>query len=78
MWIGGVNPNFCSVLTCNEKEYGFDGASFERIQNFEWKKLLEKNKDWTFSGSNFNNNPNDPIYWNFINGYQLLFYYRNS
>lgn len=70
--------HFCSVITCNEKEYGFDGASFERIQNFEWKKLLEKNKNWTFSGSNFNNEPNNPIYWNFINSYQLLFYYRNS
>jgi hypothetical protein len=69
--------HFCSTLTCNNKEYGFDGASLSRMSEFNWKKLISKNKEWTFKGSVWDNTI-IPITWNFRNGYQMLFYYRSK
>jgi hypothetical protein len=66
--------HFCSTLTCNKSEYGFDGASFSRLSKFKWKNLINTDKKWTFTGSLFDNKK--PIEWNFREGYQLLFYYR--
>ena len=60
--------HFCCVLTCGGKEYGFDGESFHRMSLFDWKNLINKDKDWTFKGSS--------LTWNFRNGYQQLYYYR--
>ena len=72
--------HFCAVLTCNNVEYGYDGASFSRITPFKWKDLLNKNKKWTYNGSVFVDENGKPtsskIYWNFKKAYQLLFYYR--
>jgi len=67
--------HFCCVLTYNKKEYGFDGASFKRLSPFYWKKLINKNRDFTFKGSYWGGTK-EPIYWNFKNGYQELYYYR--
>jgi hypothetical protein len=61
--------HFASTLTCNKKPFGFDGISFGRLNAFSWKKLINVNKNWTFEGSDTE--------WNFRNGYQLLYYYRN-
>ena len=61
--------HFCSLLTCNGKEYGFDGASFSRLSEFSWKSLINEDQDWTFAGS-------EDMLWNFMKGYKLLFYYR--
>jgi len=61
--------HFCAVLTCNGKEMGFDGASYSRMTPFAWKKLINKNKDWTFK-ADYN------LKWNFRNAYQMMFYYR--
>jgi len=61
--------HFASALTCNKKQFGFDGISFSRLNPFSWKKLINTNKNWTFSGSDTE--------WNFRNAYQILFYYRN-
>ena len=60
--------HFCSLLTCNKKEYSFDGASFNRLNLMNWKKLINSNKTWNFKGHD--------LKWNFRNSYQLLFYYR--
>lgn len=72
--------HFCCVCDVNGKEYGFDGASFKRLNPFEWRKLLNKNKTWTFEGSNWEGGKEDgkSILWNFMNGYQILFYYRTK
>ena len=70
--------HFCSVLTCNGAQFGYDGASFSRMSKFNWKHLINTNKQWTFEGSDWNNVRGDPIWWNFRNGYQILFYYRTS
>ena len=60
--------HFCSLLTCNKKEFSFDGASFTRLSPMNWKKLINSNKIWQFEGHN--------LKWDFTNSYQLLFYYR--
>mgnify|MGYP000026496579 CR=1 FL=1 len=72
--------HFCCVCDVNGKEYGFDGVSFKRLNPFEWRKLLNKDKTWTFEGSNWVGGKEDgnSILWNFMNGYQILFYYRTK
>ena len=70
--------HFCSVLTCNGAQFGYDGASLSRMSKFNWKHLINTNEQWTFEGSDWNNVRGDPIWWNFRNGYQILFYYRTS
>ena len=62
--------HFACCLTCNKKEYGFDGESFSRISRFKWKhNILNKNKDWKFKTPY-------PTVFNFKKGLQYLFYYR--
>lgn len=68
--------HFCSLLTINKKEFGFDGVSYRRLSKFKWNHLLNKNQDWSFEGS-FWKNTRKHIKWNFKNGYQLLIYYRH-
>jgi hypothetical protein len=69
------NKHFCSLLTYDNKQWGFDGVSYRKLSKFEWKKIINKDKNWTFKGSYWRDTK-DPIIWNFKNGYQLLFYYR--
>ena len=69
--------HFCSTLTCGKRGMGFDGESFGRVANFDWKPLINKDREWTFDGSVWQGTK-DQIKWNFRNGYQLLFYYRSS
>jgi hypothetical protein len=73
-----TGEHFASVLTCNGEEKGFDGASLSRVSKFSWKQYINTDKNWTFVGSNWNNKEGNPIWWNFRNGYQLLFYYRQK
>ena len=72
--------HFCCVCSVNGKEYGFDGASFKLLNQFNWSKLLNVNQRWTFEGSNWTSGSDTgkPIFWNFMNGYQILFYYRTK
>ena len=72
--------HFCCVCNVNGKEYGFDGASFKLLNPFNWSKLLNVDQEWTFEGSIWTsgNNMGKPIFWNFMNGYQILFYYRTK
>ena len=65
--------HFCTVLTCNGEEYGYDGVSFAKLSPFKWRKNLNKNKNWTFEGST---SGRQRMLWNFEKGYSLLFYYR--
>ena len=69
--------HFCSTLTCGKRGMGFDGESFSRVANLDWKPLINKDREWTFDGSVWQGTK-DQIKWNFRNGYQLLFYYRSS
>ena len=59
-----------SVLMCNGVEFAFDGASYKRLSEFKWKRLINKNQDWGFEGHD--------LKWNFTNCYQQLYYYRET
>ena len=65
--------HFCSLLTCEKKEYAYDGMSFHRLVPLSWKKRLNEDYSWKFEGSTDNN---VSLEWNFKSGYQMLVYYR--
>jgi hypothetical protein len=70
-----TKQHFCSTITCENKEYGYDGMSFSRLTQLEWKnKLNSTNFTWRFKGSN--NSDGTPLEWNYTKCYQLLLYYR--
>ena len=62
--------HFSAYITCNGKDYGFDGESFSRLAPFIWKTKINKDEQWKFA-EQYN------TYFNFTKGYQLLVYYRN-
>ena len=66
--------HFSSLLTCEKKEYGYDGMSFHRLVPLSWKKHLNEDFVWEFEGSTDANDK--PLEWNFRSGYQMLVYYR--
>ena len=66
--------HFCSLLTCDKKEYAYDGMSFHRLVPLEWKKQINKEFTWQFEGST---DADDKLLtWDFRSGYQMLVYYR--
>ena len=60
--------HFCSLLTCNNYGYSFDGASYSRLSKYNWLDTINKKISWGFEGH--------PLKWNFMTSYQMLFYYR--
>ena len=73
--IDNNQEHFCCTLHINGKEYGFEGGSHKRLEAFNWVKLLNQNKDWTFKGTNDDVSISNEYKWNFMNGYSMLFYY---
>jgi hypothetical protein len=70
-----TKQHFCATITCENKEYGYDGMSFSRLTKLEWKnKLNSSNFTWIFEGST--NHDGSPLEWNYTKCYQLLLYYR--
>ena len=68
-----ANSHFVSVLTVNKKEYKFDGSSLSKLTPFNWKNMINSDKDW-----NFKEDPKyQPELYNFTKGYKIMFYYRN-
>ena len=65
-----TRKHFSATLTCNRKEFAYDGMSFHRIVPFNWKKYINSNFFWGFSGTPAR------LQWNFTHGYQMLIYYR--
>ena len=61
--------HFSAYITCNKKQFAFDGESFARLTPFKWKKKLNKDTQWRFAGKY-------ETYFNFQKGYVMLFYYR--
>jgi hypothetical protein len=61
--------HFSAYITCNGKEYGFDGESYSRMEQFNWKNKINKDKKWRFAEKH-------DTFFNFKKGYQLLIYYR--
>ena len=66
--------HFCSLITCEKKEMGYDGASFHRLVPLQWKNKLNSNMVWEFEGTK--DYDGTPLKWSFIKSYQLLIYYR--
>jgi hypothetical protein len=62
--------HFCATLTCEGEEMAYDGMSFHRLVPMPWKdkSILHGTTEWGFEGS--------PFKWSFVQGYQLLLYYR--
>jgi hypothetical protein len=69
-----TQQHFCSTLTCEGKEYAYDGFSYKRLVKMHWKNKINKNFEWEFEGSI--NADGSQLKWNFLKGYQMLFYYR--
>jgi hypothetical protein len=68
--------HFSTVLTAEKRQMGYDGLSYHRLKPLEWKWRLNKDSGWGFPGSE--TAAGVPLQWNFMKGYQLLFYYRIS
>ena len=66
--------HFCSTITCEDKEMGYDGASFHRIVPLQWKNKMNSDMDWEFEGTK--DYDGTLLKWNFMKSYQLLIYYR--
>jgi hypothetical protein len=66
--------HFCATITCEKDEMGYDGMSHHRLISMSWKNTINMNKTWGFEGSN--NTNGTPLKWSFMDGYQLLLYYR--
>ena len=69
-----TRQHFCTTITCENKEMGYDGASFHRLSPLYWKNKMNTNVDWEFEGTN--DYDGTPLKWNFMKSYQLLMYYR--
>lgn len=66
--------HFSSCITVNGEEYIFDGMSFSRITKFGWRRYLTQNRRYTFK--DVDSSSGKKIYFNFKQGYSLLFYYK--
>lgn len=62
--------HFCCLLTINDKEYMYDGASSPSLKPMKWKNNIFLNKDINFKMDS------QSVSWNTRNGYQVLNYYR--
>jgi hypothetical protein len=58
--------HFCTLLTCDGKEYFYDGSNDTKLIPFEWKKKINSNYSWV----------SDTYQYNFMNSYQQYIYYR--
>ena len=61
--------HFSSYITCNGKEYSFDGMSLKPMEPFNWREKLNRDVEWSLEPKK------DGIYFNFTKGYQILIYY---
>jgi hypothetical protein len=68
--------HFSSYITCNGKEYSFDGMSLKPMEPFNWREKLNKNTEWSLAPKKALDYFN--IYFNFTEGYQILIYYLTS
>lgn len=66
--------HFCALITCEGKQYGYDGASYHRLVPLDWKQHINSSFTWTFEGTYYSN-ANYLLEWSFLHGYQMLIYY---
>lgn len=65
--------HFICFLTINNKQYGFDGGSYSKLQKKLWKKHINTDRDF-----NLDKGKKSIQSWsfNFMKEYQILLYYR--
>lgn len=65
--------HFICFVTINEKEYGFDGGSYSKLQRMSWKNNINKDEDFNLDKGKISTRD-----WsfNFVKEYQILLYYR--
>ena len=61
--------HICALVTLNNKDYNFDGENSITINRGDWKKNINKNKDFKIT-------QNVGEVYNFTKSYQCLLYYR--
>jgi hypothetical protein len=66
--------HFCSTITCEDREIGYDGASFHRLEPLQWKNKMNSIMEWEFEGTK--DYDGRPLKWSFMKSYQILIYYR--
>jgi len=66
--------HFCSLITCEGKQYAYDGESYHRLVQFEWKQHINSSYTWSFYYEDENFLEVKPE-WSFLKGYQILMYY---
>jgi hypothetical protein len=66
--------HFCSLITCEGKQYGYDGESYHRLVPLDWKQHINSSFTWTFEGS-YDSYDEKLLEWSFLHGYQMLIYY---
>uniref|UniRef100_A0A6C0CX89 Uncharacterized protein n=1 Tax=viral metagenome TaxID=1070528 RepID=A0A6C0CX89_9ZZZZ len=66
--------HFCSLITCEGKQYGYDGESYHRLVPLDWKTHMNSTFTWTFEGT-YDSYGEYLLQWSFLHGYQMLIYY---
>jgi hypothetical protein len=66
--------HFSAVLTCGGKDYAYDGMSFHKLVQLNWKNQINTTNIWEYEGSD--DIDGNLLKWNFMQGYQILMYYR--
>ncbi len=66
--------HFCSLITCEGKQYGYDGESYHRLVPLDWKTHINSTFTWTFEGT-YDSYGEYLLQWSFLHGYQMLIYY---
>lgn len=69
--------HFTSYITGNGVEYRYEGHSHSGLKPFKWKSLINKDQDFDFSDDETPGRWDD-MKFNFMNGYNILFYYRTT
>ena len=64
-----TQSHFSTYLTCNGKEFAFDGESYAGLIPFQWKRRLNGKSKWVLSKKS-------QTIFSFATGYILLLYYR--
>jgi len=62
--------HFTSYITLNGESYTFEGMHESPLEKYDWKKDINRDKNMSIG--------NDERHFNFMQGYQLLFYYREN
>uniref|UniRef100_A0A6C0DE45 Uncharacterized protein n=1 Tax=viral metagenome TaxID=1070528 RepID=A0A6C0DE45_9ZZZZ len=66
--------HFCGLITCEGKQYAYDGESYHRLVALDWKRHINSSFTWTFEGT-YDSYGQKLLEWSFLHGYQMLIYY---